>query len=354
MNLARAPLGRGVSSLIIVGLGTGATSCLGDSGESPFTTSGPTSTGGATSTTAPPNGTDSNGGSGPTDTDSGGPGSTGSNPTDSTATSGPLKFDVGTILDVPPMGTDGEDDGCKKIDFLFVIDNSGSMRDNQISLANSFPGFIDAIQSEVVKDFHIMVVDTDAPDGLPMSCEDELGTGLTWDENQNDCGITSGRRYMLDDQPTLAETFECLALAGSDGSSRERPMESMVESISRHNLPGNCNGGFVRNDAVLVITFITDEPDDGKSLGDPATWKAAVVRAKNGNEDAVVVLGLLGDTALPGAVCGPAEDGPRLREFADSFNFGGWASVCLDNYAPFFADAVSSIKGACDIFQPPE
>src|SRR5690242_21671906 len=36
--------------------------------------------------------------------------------------------------------------GCAKADFLFVIDNSGSMADEQDNLIASFPGFIDTIQ----------------------------------------------------------------------------------------------------------------------------------------------------------------------------------------------------------------
>ena len=53
--------------------------------------------------------------------------------------------------------------GCKKVDFLFVIDNSFSMSLAQDNLRNSFAGFMSVIQDEVdADDFHIMVVDTDA------------------------------------------------------------------------------------------------------------------------------------------------------------------------------------------------
>jgi hypothetical protein len=51
--------------------------------------------------------------------------------------------------------------GCQKIDFLFAIDNSSSMRDEQENLTRSFPGFIDVMQQVLgTKDVHIMVVST--------------------------------------------------------------------------------------------------------------------------------------------------------------------------------------------------
>ena len=57
-------------------------------------------------------------------------------------TNGGLKLDVGvgdTTTGAPAMG-------CRKVDFLFVIDNSGSMSDEQQNLINSFPSFIQTIQ----------------------------------------------------------------------------------------------------------------------------------------------------------------------------------------------------------------
>jgi hypothetical protein len=304
-------------------------------------------------------------------------------------------------------GGDEVDDGCQKVDFLFVIDNSGSMADQQQNLVNTFPGFISTIEETLqAQDFHIMVVDTDeeslsfgslhcmngectcspvpqcclgmcygggiAPqptecDGkpcseyeLPTGCDVVLGAGKAVDVAQNDCGILDGRRYMVDGQPNLTETFECVALVGAGGDGNERPMEAMMEAVDTLNESGECNEGFLRKDAILVVTFITDEEDVGKSVGDPAAWRQALVDAKTGDEKAVVVLGLVGDTDLPDGLCEPydgmgngAEPAPVLRQFAGSFEHGQWGSVCEPDYAPFFAEAVSVIDAACDEFVPP-
>jgi hypothetical protein len=72
------------------------------------------------------------------------------------------KLDVGVDT---TGGTTGEPEkGCRKVDFLFIIDNSGSMGDEQQNLIASFPGFIQTIQAELelASDYHIMVIDTDA------------------------------------------------------------------------------------------------------------------------------------------------------------------------------------------------
>lgn len=132
-------------------------------------------------------------------------------------------------------------------------------------------------------------------------------------------------------------------------------MEAMAQAVGSNVGNGGCNQGFLRDDAILVVTYITDEEDDVESMGDPADWKAALVAAKGGNEQAVVVLGLVGDSDVPGGGCGPfglAEASPRLRAFAESFDFGTWGSICSPDYAPFFLDAVGVIDSACEIFDP--
>jgi hypothetical protein len=175
------------------------------------------------------------------------------------------------------------------------------------------------------------------------------------DSDLDACPIEGGYRYMSDGQTDLAGTFACVANAGTDGDGNEKPMESMMEAVSPTlNEAGGCNEGFVRDDAILVVTFITDEDDkDGKSLGDPSVWKQALVDAKAGNEEAVVVIGFIGDKDQPNAVCTGNEAAPRLREFVESFPNGVHDSVCLPDYSTVFAEAASVIDTACDDFVPP-
>lgn len=298
-----------------------------------------------------------------------------------------IRFDT---PDGGPTGGDGGGQGCEKIDFLFVVDNSQSMENEQANLIASFPGFIAAIKDEAMaQDYHIMVVDSDSgPNSCnhwdtdsdcssycsmcearmgcecycngvacsppPTDCRQRLGAGITTTQDGTDCGFTSGGAYMLDSQPDLAQAFECAARVGATGDPAERVMLSALDAIGTLNGPGQCNEGFLRDDAILVVTLITDT-DAHTWAGDPQEWVDAMVEAKNGDEAAVVAIGFLGDTDLPNPVCQTPDrqPSPRLRQWAESFTHGQWQSVCTPDYAPFFAEAVSVIDTACDDFIPP-
>ena len=128
-------------------------------------------------------------------------------------------------------------------------------------------------------------------------------------------------------------------------------MEAMVQSLSSSGPAANCNTGFLRDDAILVVTFVTDENDDAGdgSAGTPEGWKSALVAAKNNDENAIVTLGLFGDGS-----CSDAEAAPRLDEFVNLFGDNGFrGDICASNYQQFFLDAISTIDNVCDEFVPP-
>lgn len=305
--------------------------------------------------------------------------------------SGGIKLDVlGAEEGMMTAGDGGDGNGCKKVDFLFIVDNSGSMLEEQDNLAASFPSFINSIQSTLAdaQDYHIMVLDTDAwvhascpllacggfppLPGLcvgftcgdqPAQCENIVGAGVTWpkgaDASNIDCNFSTGLRFMDSDQPNLAGAFQCAARVGTGSTDDpERPMDAMVQSLSNTNPVVTCNSGFLRDDAILVVTFVTDEDDnagDG-SGGGVDLWRQALIDAKNGDEQAVVVLGLFGDDDLPNAICGGgAEVSPRLRQFVDSWGDKGvFGSICASDYDDFFQSAVDIIDTTCDEFEPPK
>ncbi|MFO7565132.1 MAG: hypothetical protein R6X02_20970 [Enhygromyxa sp.] len=298
---------------------------------------------------------------------------------DGDSSEGGDKLDLASESDLPS----GEQVGCQKIDFLFVIDSSGSMADKQANLIASFPGLVAAMMDNVqADDWHVMVVDTDAqwggtdcanacttlglcPDApefdcntpAPLLCDITLGAGqiapMGEAASNQDCDLAGGARYIQAGEPDLLSAFSCVAKVGVDGSDAERQMDALVRALGPELAePGKCNEGFVRDDAILVITIITDEPDQ-HSDGDPADWADAVIAAKGGNAEAVVVLGLLPDGDLGVPLCGAAAlEAPRMSEFLQLFEANGRASVCEPDYSPFFLDAVSVISETCETFDP--
>lgn len=292
------------------------------------------------------------------------------------ATSGGVKLDVAH----PDGGTADPDgtDGCQKIDFVFVVDNSASMIDEQEALVQSFPGFISGIEDTAqAHDFQIVAVDTDegldearyncpgatdccdvycpthpgrecdhmACPGTVDACDSVLGAGRTRSgvEGTPHCGLVPGRRFIVDGDPDIDGMFSCAATVGDDGDDNERPMEALDRAVVVEAGPGGCNEGLVRDDAILVVTILTDERgDEGHIEG----LKDKLVAAKGGNEEAIVVLAMTGHDG-----CGYSS-GEQIQAFAESFPFGHWGSICVDDYAPFFVDAISVIDAACDIFTP--
>ncbi len=275
----------------------------------------------------------------------------------------PVDFDLGIIPDAGVI----DEFGCQGVDFLFVVDNSGSMTNQQAQLLASFPGFITAIEAslENVESYHVGVVTSDNYAGNEPGCN-TLGDLVTqtagFGSSNAVCGpFASGLRFATDEDD-LQSVFPCMAQVGTTGSPIEQPVSATVAALDPAKAaPGACNEGFLRDDALLIVTLITDEDDVLASLGDPADWYDDVVATKFGNPNSVVMIGLLSDSDIPGGTCGPFEPtdnsgasaAPRLREFVESFPFGFWGSVCAPDFSPIFNDAISAIDTACEDFVPP-
>lgn len=270
--------------------------------------------------------------------------------------SGP-KFDLGDSPDPVDPGSQA-DKPCVKIDLLFVVDNSSSMKQEQVTLVASFPTFVSEIQQELAdaESLHIGVVSTDDYEHNDPACADTLGalvTQTTGAEGASDavCGpFKSGQRFMTeaDDLPT---SFTCAAQVGIDGSGDEMPIDAALAALGPDlGAPGACNEQFVREDALLVLVIITDEEEEG-SAGDPPQWFNALTALKGGVESNIVVLSLIGPKNP--ACKDAAEIGERLTEFTEMFTYGSVGQICAENYQMFFHEAIAGIAEACDGFMPP-
>jgi hypothetical protein len=288
--------------------------------------------------------------------------------------------DTGVVLDVGAVhdAGDGTPAGCKgKIDFLFVISRYGTMKAYQDKLVAAFPAFIDTIEAKFADfDYHIMVVDGDPNWGLdtcdelcpkpcgvpdypcdyaPSTCDLLTGTGTVFpaggEASNKLCGIADGRRYMIKSQPNLKETFSCIARVGMSGG--DDLGEALTAAVD-HNLngPGGCNGGFLRKDALLMVTLISNTYDTaeppGGSKGTPESWHEAVVAAKSGDPNSVVMFGFLDPTYAPG--CHPKD---RMCQMVRMFPYSLIVQGLDDNYPGAFAEAVTLVDTACAGFVPP-
>ncbi|MCK5796173.1 MAG: VWA domain-containing protein [Deltaproteobacteria bacterium] len=167
-----------------------------------------------------------------------------------------------------------------KVDILFVIDNSGSMEQEQKNLATQFPRLIEALRHEQlggrIPDVHIGVVTTDlgaGSYGLP-SCEVSGGDGGALQHKARIAGCTPPQDPWIaydftndhtnipgcqgDGVSCVKEAFSCIAQVGTQGCGFESPLEAARRALDPKR---NTNPGFLRKDALLAVVFITDEDD---------------------------------------------------------------------------------------------
>lgn len=244
--------------------------------------------------------------------------------------------------------------GCRKVDYLFVIDNSASMLIYQQQLATSFAGFIEGVERSQasLQSVHVGVVTTDSYEGnYHGGSEDEeschaLGGLVTTTTGHNSsestCGpYAEGHRFMteLDD---LDHTFPCAAQVGTTGNTTERPLEALTSAVVELDEPGECNEGFIRDDALLVAVIVTDEDDPG-----PVEFRyERLVEAKGGHADNVVAVGLINEPGTSCPLTGHSREAPLLTSFIGMFTHGFVAPVCGD-YSAVFQQAVSVVEAAC-------
>lgn len=271
------------SAALVLGLGAPVSGC-GDSGgaetEGATTSGGVTITGGITITGTSAAGSESD-----------------STPTTMSTTSPKLD-----LSDDPELPSCGSGDGkCNLLDLLFVIDNSGTMGEEQVNLAANFPLLIEQIAQIKDKkgnlinpDVNIMVTTTDMghpgctqfqkedyvpAKGEPINtpCTDRLERFISLDKKKNiQSACTNACSGVAPDGPFIrykvngttnvpgddvAGALSCIGLQGIDGCGYEGQLESMMQALNPDKAWNQGSFPFVREGAVLAIVMVTDEAD---------------------------------------------------------------------------------------------
>ena len=129
------------------------------------------------------------------------------------------------------------------VDALFVVDNSCSMDEEQVLLAGNFPEFLRWFQDSGL-DYHIGVVSTDMVD------PDESGR----------LRVVNERRWISDAVRSPESLFAQMTLMGTEGHWIEKGRAAAYTAIEI--LGSEDNLGFVRGDAAMHITVVSDENDE--------------------------------------------------------------------------------------------
>jgi hypothetical protein len=304
--------------------------------------------------------------------------------TDTDMTTGEPKLDVGggSNSTSGPMGCGaGDSNDCSGfLDLLFVIDNSGSMGEEQRNLALNMPLLVQQLENltdvdgdPIDLDVHIMVTTTDSGNplcdpfyhpgrepemGRPISsaCTSRLarftGLGNMPPEFEAACTdvcpepVAPNGQYIQfndagdnvpdvppadingdgTDDSALAQALACVGPQGIDGCGYEKPLDSMMRALD----PGanwNDADGFLRGGGLLGVVVITDEADC--SIVDESVMMDAMYQ--NTHPDTM-------EQQASSAICwnaGVTCDGPNQNGVYSNCTSGGAGLTPVDEYIDF-------------------
>jgi len=136
-----------------------------------------------------------------------------------------------------------------EVDILWMIDNSGSMADEQKSLTDNFSVFMEYFLGSGL-DYHIGVTSTD------------LDTPNTNGGNGRLRNI-AGATYLEPDTQNPVGVFTAMAKMGTGGSGNEKGIGAIYDALELNR--DTFNAGFFRDEASLHTIVISDEPDSTPS-----------------------------------------------------------------------------------------
>lgn len=194
-------------------------------------------------------------------------------------------------------------------DILFVVDDSGSMGNDQTKLANSFSTFITWLLDHTIS-FHIGVTTTD------MSTGGNQGT------------FYGSPKVLENDTPNLVAEFTDNVHVGTSGSASEKGLDGAVAALTYPNI-ANENAGFLRDDAKLFVVFVSDEED--QSTESVSYYVDLLTAVKDGNPEDLFLAAIAGPATGSCSGDGTAPAAPRYNE-AIALTGGLYGSICDSDF----------------------
>ncbi|MGF1469076.1 MAG: hypothetical protein ACFCGT_23365 [Sandaracinaceae bacterium] len=209
------------------------------------------------------------------------------------------------------VGQEIQVESVDRVDVLFVVDNSNSMRDEQNTLAREFPLLVNTLATgdfnrdgdnedpedfRPVRDLNVGVISTDMGTGgfggIGGCTMADIGDdGILQNTGAEDDPTCVGRTFERflnfvpeeadeGDATQFANDFSCIARLGVGGCGFEQQLEAVLKATSPANptawtAPGYVaprflftqgqadgpNEGFIRENSVLALVVVTDEDD---------------------------------------------------------------------------------------------
>jgi hypothetical protein len=213
------------------------------------------------------------------------------------------------------------------------------MEDEQEKLSYGFERFVEFFDLAAV-DYHIGVTTTDM---------ENIGGAL----------INYGGFKVIDSStPSPSDVFGANVQVGISGSGFERGLDAAAQALSPLMLDGP-NQGFLRDDAVLSLIFVSDEEDishQGVNTYIDYFLSLKDAGARRDVFNASALIGLDAETGLPGSCGDPADplDGAvgSLRYFEMvRQTLGSVGSICAEDFEDLVSAMGLSISRLIDSFR---
>ena len=199
------------------------------------------------------------------------------------------------------------------VDVLFVVDNSGSMAEEQANLGANFGAFLTYAESTGV-DYQIAVTTTDV---------DVLGA-------RGHFSRQGGSSIITPRTPDAARVFLGNTNVGTNGSSSEQGLEAAFLALSEP-LISTSNRSFVRPDASLAVIVVSDEED--QSSRTPAFYESFFWNIKGLHNRSQFSFSAIVVPSANDPLCGSFGPSPGARYIEVAQATGGVVeSICTANW----------------------
>jgi len=308
------------------------------------------------------------------------------------------KPDAGEDAVEDPIPDDGHTTGSCDIDILFVIDTSGSMFDAAKSLREvGFPSFIQQLEEYSGLGTYRVAVTNHLYGQNPadsLTVDDSLFLTVGYDPNYECQNLADGcdsqgheyeelaggyGYYLCDDVPEMAHTVGCSFASGQTwmegpstalldeflcvGNIACHQSESFDEPTLRAGVEAlrySGNQDFLRQEALLVLVYLTDEEDSSEGM----TYQQMhdeILALKGGDERYVVVVTMAGpevgteelniithEMGCTSELYGAVYETPRIIGFTGLFGARGrHYNLCEDDLSTALTDALDRLEMSC-------
>jgi hypothetical protein len=220
-----------------------------------------------------------------------------------------------------------------EIDILWVVDDSCSMSEEQAALTQGFVSFVDEMEASGTN-FHIGLITT------------------SLDYSDPNRGQLVGDPPYLTVDDDYVGAFQERVIVGTQGSDKEKGLEAVSYALSPlMTLPGSPNEGFLRDEASLLVVFVSDEEDcsdegalEGRLAEDCYLERQLLTNVqqiirdywdiKDGDRDRVQVGAIVG---LDNGACEDAYPGRRYMDAA-ALTGGLVGDICSGDWSTILAD----------------